>query len=275
MKLLLIGDIHTGTSRESTTHPGISRQGNTEALETLRSLIPHFQSLEIDLVVNFGDIIRDVHEKEIDRENMHQTLELLNTLNIPKIHLLGNHELKSFTRSEIEQQYTNETIEPKFWGKQQVGNFQVIWLDFEIDQQGEAYLPEERLAWLRSTLQSDMPSILLSHYSIVPVHVEGSFYFEKEPTTTHYINSQQILDVLDSNKSVFLAVNAHVHMLSHLVRKQVHFISNLAFSENIAADQFPSNNPGIYTILDLSNEGFVHSTYSGAFCFSKIEGKLS
>jgi len=272
MRILLIGDIHAGKSSDSTSHPGIIRQANTEALEKFKSLLPYFQSQDFDLIVNMGDMLRDVYDKELDSDNIRHTLRLLNKIEKPTIHILGNHELQALSFKDICQLYNEESVEPKFYGSQKFEDFQLVWLDFERDEKKHIYLSIERLKWLDKILSADLQTIIFSHYSLVPINSKGNFYFEEEPGAMHYANSDQIMEVI-REKKVQLSVNAHVHMLSHQVQNNIHFISNPSFTENIAAANHPGNNPGVYSELVLSDKGYIFSSYSDQFCFAKIEGK--
>ena len=76
------------------------------------------------------------------------------------------------------------------------------------------------------------------------------------------------------NSSARVFINAHVHLLTHQRQGNKHYISNPAFSENIAAEKYAENNPGVYSILEIDESRFVFTSYSGNFRFAKIQGTL-
>lgn len=274
MKILVIGDIHLGKSRESTTKEKIIRQANSEAEETLASLILKFKQMNFDLTVHMGDSLRDTFDKKIDQQNTLKTLRLLQQIKSPQIHLLGNHELMAFSLEEINQTYQQANIEPKFHGHLALKNLELVWLDLKINENYKVCLSAERLAWLKKLKISDKPLIILSHYSMVPIDHQDTFYFANNPDGMHYHNFAEINQVL-KNKKTILNINAHVHMLTHQVINNNHYISAPAFSENIAAQAYKENNPGVFSVLDVNEKNFCFSSYSRDFCFAKIQGNLS
>lgn len=273
MKIAIIGDIHLGLSRDSTSHPGVVRQANSQAETTLNKVISQLNSLQLDLLVHLGDALRDVHIKETDTQNLSTTLSLLDQIQCPKIHLIGNHELAAFSLSEIEAIYTENSIPPKFFGVQEFDSIRVIWLDMTIDKNTGVSISSERLAWLHSLPASAKHTLVFTHYSLIPIDNSGSFYFEKDPKGMYVNNSQQVLDALvHLNPSI--CVNGHVHLLTQQIKESIQFISAPSFSENIAAEKFTENNPGIFSILDFSKNAFVFTSYSGDYCFGKIQGNF-
>ncbi len=273
-KILIISDIHLGTSRNSTTHAEVVRQANTQAEATLTALIPKFTELAPDLVVHMGDALRDTYDKTIDTKNLIKTLSLLQKIPTPTLHLLGNHELKAFSPKEIDSIYANTLKEePTFFGTTTLGPHTILWLDLELDENDGAFLSTEKIQWLKEALQREKPTIILSHYSLIPIDSKGSFYFENEPEGMYYKNAH-IIRELFANSSANLFLNAHVHLLTHQEITGTHYISNPAFSENIAAENFSENNPGIYSILEINETAFTFTSYSGTFCFAKIQGSI-
>jgi len=276
-KILVIGDIHLGVSRESTTHPGVFRQANNEAEDILKEMIPKFNEINPDLVMHMGDALRDIYKKDIDTANIQKTIGLLESINSPISHLVGNHELWAFSAKEIQDIYNNKTQrEVPFYGISDQGIFNIMWLDVEVNEKKEQYLSQDRIQWIKEFAQSknnNKPLVVFSHYSVVPIDSKGSFYFNEQPDGMYYKNHKEIRDAF-SNIPAKLFINAHVHLLTQQKINGVNYISNPAFSENIAGEKFAKNNPGIYSILEIENNRFVFTTYSGDFCFGKIEGNI-
>lgn len=44
-----------------------------------------------------------------------------------------------------------------------------------------------------------------------------------------------------------------------------------AFSENIAGEDYPENNPGIYSILEVNEGRFILRNYSRKYVFDNVE----
>lgn len=270
---LILNDLHFGESRDSTSNPGVIRQANSEAKETFTALIPHFKALSPDTVLHLGDALRDTYKKDIDTQNTTDAIKLIESLNLATIHTLGNHELRAFSLDELTSIYESIVPDVAFHGLLSFGEFQIVWLDLALDENNAPYLPQERLAWLQSEVPTDIPTIVFSHYSLVPIDPTGSFYFANEPEGMYYQNHEEIREAL-TTLNVSLCVNAHVHLLSHQEVDGVHYISSPAFTENFAAEKFPQNNPAVYSVLKITDSSFVFTSYSGNFCFAKIQGKL-
>lgn len=273
MKIIVISDIHAGETRVSTTHGDVIRQANTQALTQLTKTMPYLNQLEASYLVHLGDALRDVKNPSTDQSNLLATLKQLQTLNIPQLHLLGNHEQMAFERNTLTTLYHNTQIPPEFQGHQSTDGFNLIWLDFVLDEHNEAWMSDSQLAWLEQIPVNQQPSIVFSHYSLVALHPRGSFYFSKNPKAMGYQNAAAIRAIL-AKKNVRLCINAHVHFLSHQIIDGVHYISNPAFSENIAGSAFPDNNPGVYSLLEITDTHFDFLSFSETYAFAQIRGEL-
>lgn len=273
MKILIIGDIHLGESQGFASHTGVIRQANSQAEAALSSLIPYFNSLKCDLVVHTGDALRDTYQKEIDKQNTVTVMNLLAQIQAPKIHLLGNHELRAFSLAEMHELYKKAGVEQEFFGVQEFTDVMIVWLDMKLDEKNRAFLSQDRIAWLKALPSSTKKTLVFTHYSLIPINADGTFYFENQPQGMHFLKSDTVVTALESLHPQ-LCINGHVHLLTHQEKNRVHYLSVPSFSENIAAEQYPDNHPGIFSLLDIHANEFVFSTYSRMFCFSKIQGQL-
>jgi hypothetical protein len=270
MKELLLSDIHAGSSKESPIHPGILRQANDQAVARLQELVPRFNNAGFDLVFQMGDLVRETGDTEYDRKTYERTLDVLSGLKPPVISLLGNHELNTFGYDQLSDLYKRYNCGGEFFGAVEVGKYNLIWLDHQTDENGVQTLSDERLRWLDKTLSKSENNIVLSHYSVTPRDDRGNFYFENREQAMRYANSDQILEVLISN-GVRYSINAHEHWISYRTHRGINFVGVPAFSENIAAQEYSENNPGIYTTIEERQKGLCIKSFSGDFCLLNIE----
>lgn len=270
MKILLLSDLHIGESRESSSHPGIIRQANNEALGDLRSLTQFFNDQNYDLVFQMGDIVREKGAKDLDIKNYESVLSTLSELKYSIIGLLGNHELNTFSYEELSKLYKKYNCGGNFYGSKEINNYQLIWIDHQIDKDGVQFLSQERINWLKNTINKHSKTIIFSHYSIIPRNPKGNFYFEKDELTIRYKNSEEITNLLEDS-NVKLAINAHEHWISIKERNGVKYVAVPSFSENIAGQKHSNNNPAIYTVLETDNENITIKSYSGDYCFFSLE----
>ena len=271
-KILILGDLHFGESRSSGMHPGIIRQNSSRAAETLENLIPKFKSLKPDLLVHLGDAVRDRGDKEFDSPLFLKALSLIEQTNLETRHVVGNHDLRIFPQQELKTILEESSGQKELFGVEDFANWQLIYLDMSLDRNRKAYLPKESIDWLQ-TLDKNKPSIIFSHQSLINVNSKGTFFFEDDPASMCYENYQAIEDAL-ADLNIKLCLNGHLHFLAHQKVLGRHYISCPAFSENIAAEEYPENHPGVYSILELDDKEFVFTVHSGRFCFAKIQGSF-
>lgn len=272
-KILILSDLHFKDSGKSTEVSGIVRQNNSQAKATFEKIIPKLKKIKPDLIVNLGDNLSDSYVKEIDAKNLNNAIKLTHEIDAPIINLLGNHELQAFSYDEVSKIFNSHNKSSKFFGILNLNEVQIIWLDLLLDENRRAYLTAERLEWLNSEGDKEKPTIVFTHYSLQPINSTGSCYFENDPEGMYYKNFNEINETVN-NFNIKLCINAHVHLFSHQEINNTHYISNPAFSENIAAEKFVENNPGVYSILEIDENNFVFTSHSGSFCFAKIQGKL-
>lgn len=262
---------------ESGTIPGFYRQANSQAESALTEAVESINQLAPDLVVHLGDALSKTQIKtsfDEDRENMLTTLGLLKKIKAPAIHLLGNHELKAFNQEQVDEIYQTASIEPKFFGVQEFDEFRLIWLDIEKDKENYISVPQKRVEWLRSLPESSKTTLVFCHYSLVPIDLTGSYYANliTDRRLLYLYNDNDVLKAL-KHLSPKLYINAHNHLLIYQIKDQIHHITNPAFSENIAADSYPENNPAVYSLLDVDKNHFDLTIFSNRFCFGRIYGE--
>lgn len=271
MKLLIIGDVHFGQNSTSTTHPGVWRQSNTQSLDAIEKLLELTNKQDFDQFIWMGDYIRDEGNPNNDAQNLSTILNKIHKCKFDSIYLIGNHEQRALTEEKISEIFSQNQIQLKFWGKRMVDNWQILWIDSIFED--HRVVSDQRLAWLEQQLKSHPQSLIFSHYSLLPINSAGSFYFENFPEAMYYANTQIIIDLI-SKYSVPIAINAHNHIVSCQKENNTWFITAPAFSEKIASDHESDFHPGVYSILEITDNQFVFSSYSWEFCFAKVQGKL-
>jgi DNA repair exonuclease SbcCD nuclease subunit len=269
MKILALSDLHIGESRESSTHLGIIRQANSQSLASLSQLIPKFNQMNFDCIVLLGDLIRDI-DKTSDEVEMLKAVKTLSKLKSPIINIIGNHDIKYLIKEGITKILINHNFSSTFFGVKTFGETQIIWIDFEINHNGEVILPENQLKILEKELFDDTKKIIFSHHSLTKKNTQGNFYFEHNEPGTRYINLEEINSFLHKH-SIKLAINGHEHWISHKLDEDINFLTLPSFSENIIDSANPDQCPGIYSILNIDDDQVVINSYSGDYSFFHLE----
>lgn len=269
-KVLILNDLHMGESRESSTHPGIIRQANSETASILESYIPKFNREKYDLVANLGDAVKDTGKREADIELLELSLNLFNKIDGQKVFIPGNHEYKEMVDGDILNVMRKVGLSNELNGSIIINNVQFIWIKSEIGERDIASISNETLTWLDGVIDPSLSVVLFSHYSVVDLDGKDNFYFDDDYKYMAYTNSKDLLAVLSKCKSV-VTINAHTHMSTHKITKNIHSISALSFCENITAIKYPDANPGVYSELEIEQGRTIFRSYSGDFCFLNIE----
>lgn len=269
-KVLIINDLHLGESRESSTHPGIIRQANSETARVLESYIPKFNLEKYDLVINLGDAIRDTGEVDSDIALLETSIALFNKIDGQKVFIPGNHEYKEMKETDIVGTMRKVGLNNELNGSVILGDIQYIWIKSEIGELDIAAISKETLTWLEEVIDPNLMVVLFSHYSAVDLDGKDNFYFADDYKYMSYTNSKDLLEVLDKCKSV-ITINAHTHMSTHKITNNIHSISALSFCENITAIKYSDANPGVYSELEIEQDKTIFRSYSGDFCFLNIE----
>ena len=270
MKILILNDIHSGESRESTTHPGTIRQANTEAVAKLMECVDIFNNEKFDLVINMGDVIRDVKDHNKDFALFKNVMQIFARINGEKIFIPGNHELRTLGQADFSTVADPLNINSSPRGYVDIGEYRLYWIDSTLGANDLASVSEETINWLKGVIDPSRQSIIFSHYSIVSLDGLDSFYFDNGYRYMSYTNGSEVADLFKGSKSV-VAINAHTHMSTYKILGNVQSVSALAFSENITTPQYPDLNPGIYSLLILEKEKKLFKSYSGGYCFLSFE----
>lgn len=269
MKILFIGDIHHGTTRTSSTHQGVVRQQSALALSTLRSSLPFIAASKADLIVHMGDAIRDTADKQVDLSLYDDVAEVLSTVPISTIWLLGNHDLLSLSVDDLKTVLGSHGYEAAFSGVREFDDFQLVFLGLEMGANHQGLLPTSDFELLAS-LSPTKPTLICSHYSLVPWNADYNFYTRTDTTWMSYANASRAQEIL-STKRILGLVSAHAHWGAfQLFEKNPCFV-NPAFSENIAAPGKSDNNPGSFSTLSITGDRMIWKSFSGNYAFLNIE----
>lgn len=101
MKFAIINDSHIGPEN-SGSERGIQRKLVAQGKKLLAEFIAKMNGQEKpEFVVNLGDSIEDVNDRNIDIQSFKKVLALFSKLIIPVYFLIGNHDVRTLTQEEI------------------------------------------------------------------------------------------------------------------------------------------------------------------------------
>ncbi|KKU63104.1 MAG: hypothetical protein UX86_C0034G0011 [Candidatus Amesbacteria bacterium GW2011_GWC1_47_15] len=259
LRFLLIGDVHVGDKDNS------PRQLNTQSLDMLAAVNGHLRAYPFDLLIELGDKIKESSVSGHNLSNYRACIEALQPLALPAIHLLGNHDLWGIKFPDLLNIHSRFRLNQPF-GLRKFPNFQIAWLDPEIQDQGlPGSITEERIVWLRENIYKDTPTFIFTHYGFLPQGLGGNPYFNGDTRLTAYSNGPQAWKAI-KDLPIPAVFNAHVHRPSYFRSGLTHMFTLPAFVENIHFS-YPLN-PGIYSTLEIvSPREFTVDSYYGSKCF--------
>lgn len=201
LKLVIITDIHHGPTR-------YTKQG-AAALPLLEKSLSQISTSGADLIVDLGDRISNV-DHDADLELMREVKSAFDNLEIPKVHLLGNHDLKYLTRAENER-VLDRSLESHSLDLR--GRHLVFWqIDLSGQYSANAAPSEVELEWLREDLRAtSLPTIIFTHVPLNDAAMTGNFYFQNNPAEATLPNTQAARDVIEASGKVILCIAGHVH----------------------------------------------------------------
>jgi 3',5'-cyclic-AMP phosphodiesterase len=278
VKIAIVNDIHVGKSLD---HNGKVRASSHLIENMLERFLQSIQQQHCpDVLINLGDLIRS-EDKELDHQAYRRLLSIFDQINLPVIHLLGNHELKKMPLEDIENAWRDYSFDQRSYGCKDFGNFTLLWLGLELNSQDHRIhsLPSKQLNWLKNQLnQIKRPTVIFTHCALDDHDVNGNFFYEacdnRSKSALFLENQETIRSVISASGCVIAVLQAHLHYFHTKQIDGIPYITCPAMGDNICGPNISDNVPEIYTILTFNNNRIVAKAFSGEYCFAGYEGNL-
>lgn len=275
MKIAIVNDIHVG---RALAYFGKVRASSHLIEGKIEPILNHIvKEHSPDLLVNLGDLIRS-EEKEIDLSAYARLLGPFSKIEIPVIHLLGNHELKRMTEGEVENAWLKRNFIQNSFGSCVVDGIRFIWLGLELNPNDsfKGRLPSKQLNWLQTEIQqSPCPVLIFSHMALDDHDTTGNFFYEaldsKSKKALFLENQKDVRDIIQSFNHVKGVFQAHLHYFNVKLINEVPYVTCPAMGDNICGPQISDNIPEIYTIVNVDSRQLSVKAYSREFCFAGYE----
>lgn len=201
-RIAVVGDIHHG--------PATRTKRGDAALSLLGAVIERIGREKPDLVLDLGDRISDV-DPQTDRRLMREVGQAFAGLSVPRVHLLGNHDMHFIDRAANEEamgtSVAHRTIDAGHW---RIVVFQPA---VEIRRPGGfAPISAADLEWLAGSLAADeRPALVVSHVPVSGHAMTGNYYFESNPQYATYPNCGAVRAILNATTAPTAWLSGHVH----------------------------------------------------------------
>src|SRR3989338_9586013 len=179
MKIAILNDTHVGPP--NTGHvKGVQRKLISQSERLIKEFVERMNNAEHpEFVVNLGDSIEDVNNRDIDIQYLKKTIALLFPLKMPTYFLIGNHDVRTLSEKEIAEMLVYEKMYYSFDHK----SFHFIVLSFEMTGNHTkvlsditAEIPTQQIEWLKADLsKTNKPVVVFIHYGLAEDDMKGNF----------------------------------------------------------------------------------------------------
>jgi len=256
MKFAIINDLHIGPA-DVGYEKGVQRKLLAEGTRIMKKIIKVLNEKEKpEFVINLGDSIEDVNDREKDIESFKYFVSLLATLNVSVHTLVGNHDLRTLTVQDIAKILDYKEMYYSF----DHNSFHFIALSFEMTGDHTnvlsditAKVPKKQLLWLTNDLdKTDKPVVVFIHYPLAEDDMKGNFWFETEPQYALLANRVEVRSILESSGKVKAVFSAHQHWNRFHVQNNIPYFVATSPIENFKNQGTVAET---YTIVNLDNKG--------------------
>lgn len=253
MKFAIITDIHHGM-HGTWIKWGVPRKLVTKAKWLVKNFVEQINNLDdVEFVLNMGDLIEDVNDKSKDIELFQEALSVFDALRVPHKFVIGNHDQKTLRA---------ETLSSLLWTKDLyysfvVGTFKFIILRVEyLKNYKETWsiasrVSSEQIEWLKHELLTDKKCIIVSHYPLSDVNLEGNFRFESKEKSALLGNRKEIRNIFSEHKNILACFNGHIHCNNITYHDNIPYITQQSVSENFIEEEIPA---ATYSIVEVTDE---------------------
>lgn len=258
MKFAIINDIHNGPST-SGFKDGIQRKLTYKAEDLIKEFVTQMNTtVHPEFVVNLGDFIEDVNERETDITYFKKTVELLKPLKMPVYSLIGNHDIRTLTTQDMCSLLGNEQLYYSF----DHGDFHFVCLSFSMTGNHTQVLNDikaevlpEQIEWVTKDIQkTNKPVIVLIHYGLAEDTMIGNFWFESEPQYALLANRQEVKNIFEKSGKVKAVISGHQHWNKMHVENRIPYFVVTSLVENFRNDGTASE---AYTIVNLDKDKII------------------
>ncbi len=234
-KIAIITDIHAN-AQHGTKH-------GDQAFALLEPILATIQELQPDLLVDLGDRINDLNAAT-DAMIQQALQAIFSNIAIPRVHLLGNHDVVHLSAAEnaalLETSTESRVLEVGEW------NLVFWYCNPSLANDGWSFLPSD-LAWLESALKTERPSVIFSHAPFSGASMLGNYYFEPMPKYGGYAPSAELRSILEQSQ-VQACIAGHCHWNSQTYLDGIAHITIQSLTEGFTTNNQPA---GTWAMLEL------------------------
>ena len=227
LKLAIITDIHHGPNRHT--------KKGSEALRLLTHFVEKASQRNFDLIVDLGDRISNV-DKMKDQELAKEVAAVFQSIEVPLVHLLGNHDLHFLSLRENEA-ILQSSLESH--SRDLKGYHLVFWnLDLSSTYADNEIPSKKELLWLQEDLKKTLlPTIIFTHVPLDEASMIGNFWFQNNLNSASLNNTVQARNIIETSGKVIACISGHTHWNKCSTIDGVLYLTIQSLTESFTTDE--------------------------------------
>jgi predicted MPP superfamily phosphohydrolase len=263
LRAVLISDVHYGRD--------VGNKKGAQAPALMEEFIKFANNAKPDVVIDLGDRI-SCYSAEVDRRETRKITAYFNRIAAPRIHLLGNHDVRFMKRATSEkilgQKMASSSVE--------IGGVQiVVWNpDVKYELSRSVKMPQKEIDWLEAELKkSDKPVLLLSHMPVDFVGKSGQTVTNSKGDLVykHFADAEQIRAVLQKSGRNFLNLAGDHHRNYFTQIGDTYYITMHSLTQKAKHIDEPS---GAYALLEIDGDEIRLDVYGHEPASYRLNSKV-
>ena len=190
----------------------IGNKPTNKAPEAMEKAVAYFNGeFHPELVIAAGDLVESsLSKKDTTIKQFGEMRDIFSKIESRRAYVFGNHDLRDLTKEEIRGLLGMEGNHSYF----DMGDWRIVLVDTNFKKDGtdlgpnfyvEGLVSEAEFEWLKTALNTDRPTILVSHHSPAPDELDGKF----TSNTKNLANGLELHNFLKNYKNLVLVASGH------------------------------------------------------------------
>lgn len=228
LKFVVVTDIHVGPEE---LYEGRQKKLSRFSLPFLRDLLTDIEcNIKPQFVVQLGDLIEDSAVPDDDEANYRSAISLFDSLPIPVLHAIGNHETVNLP---VEKLLSHLGRTAPYYSMD-IGPVHCVVLMASTRAHTDIHIDAAQRDWLAADLRkTEKPTLVFLHHLIDEQNLNGSFWFEKYAEYCFVHERAEVRTILEQSAKVLAVFNGHIHRNNLWTHSGIPYFSTQSFVENV------------------------------------------
>ena len=246
IKFALVADSHLGPEKE---YEGQIRKLSRNSLNYLSELNSEIEKVvRPHFVVQLGDLIEDSASHEEDRDNYLSGLKHFNSLSMPTLSVIGNHDQVNINQEQLARLNGAGSL---YYSRDIAGVHCVVLFTSTLEHT-DNHISAVQREWLRDDLErTNNPALVFLHHPVDEQDLSGNVWFEKYPDYCFVEERADVRNILAASGKVKAVFNGHVHRNNLSTIDGIHYITVQSLVEKVGEPDICSR---AYAVAELDGK---------------------